>query len=297
MPAKLVVDILRALPAGAIEIDAGDADAHIEADRSQFSVRLIPADEFPKLSTPTDDPVSLPAAELRDALRQVVPAASTDDARPILTGVLLAAESDGLRLVATDSYRLAVRDLPGRGSLLTEGQSVLVPSRALNELARLLDDDDTEVAIRLGERDASFEVAGTRLTTRLIEGEFPNYRSLIPSAHPNRLTVGRQALLDAVKRVRIMAKDATPIRLLQTEEKLQLMAVSQELGQANEDVDAKYEGAELTVAFNPQFLLEGVEVTAGDDITLESVDALKPALIRSTEGDEFLYLLMPVRVS
>jgi DNA polymerase-3 subunit beta len=174
---------------------------------------------------------------------------------------------------------------------------VLVPSRALNELARLLDDDDTEVAIRLGERDASFEVAGTRLTTRLIEGEFPNYRSLIPSAHPNRLTVGRQALLDAVKRVRIMAKDATPIRLLQTEEKLQLMAVSQELGQANEDVDAKYEGAELTVAFNPQFLLEGVEVTAGDDITLESVDALKPALIRSTEGDEFLYLLMPVRVS
>jgi DNA polymerase-3 subunit beta len=297
LPAKLVVDILRALPPGAIEVDAGDTDARIEADRSQFSVRLVPADEFPKLPAPSGEPVSLPSAELRDALRQVVPAASTDDARPILTGVLLAAESDGLRLVATDSYRLAVRDLPGRGGVLTEGQSVLVPSRALNELARLLDDSGDDVAVRLGERDASFTVGDTCLTTRLIEGEFPNYRSLIPSAHPNRLTVGRQALLDAVKRVRIMAKDATPIRLLQSQERLQLVAVSQELGEAHEDVDAKYEGAELTVAFNPQFLLEGVEVTAGDDITLESVDALKPALIRSTEGEDFLYLLMPVRVS
>jgi DNA polymerase III subunit beta len=296
IPAKLAVDIVRALPAGALTLEAGDADARIDAGRSQFSVRLIPADEFPKLSVPTGEAVELPAAELAEALRQVVQAASTDDARPILTGVLLAAEGDGLRLVATDSYRLAIRDLPGRGGLLAEGQSVLVPSRALNELGKLLDDAGA-VRVLLGERDASFEVGGLRLTTRLIEGEFPNYRSLIPSAHPNRLTVGRHDLLEAVKRVRIMARDATPVRLVQRPDSLELMAVSQELGQAHEEVDAKYEGAELTVAFNPQFLSDGVEVTRGDEITLESVDALKPALIRSNESEDFLYLLMPVRVS
>jgi DNA polymerase III subunit beta len=296
IPAKLAVDIVRALPSGAVTLEAGDADARIDAARSQFSVRLIPADEFPKLSVPSGEPVELPAAELAEALRQVVQAASTDDARPILTGVLLAAEGDGLRLVATDSYRLAIRDLPGRGGLLAEGQSVLVPSRALNELGKLLDDAG-DVRVLLGERDASFEVGGLRLTTRLIEGEFPNYRSLIPSAHPNRLTVGRQDLLEAVKRVRIMARDATPVRLVQRPDSLELMAVSQELGQAHEEVDAKYEGAELTVAFNPQFLSDGVDVTRGEEITLESVDALKPALIRSTESEDFLYLLMPVRVS
>jgi DNA polymerase-3 subunit beta len=296
LPAKLAVDIIRSLPAGAVSFDAGETDARIEAGRSQFSVRLISADEFPKLATPTTEPVSLPADELAQALRQVVQAASTEDARPILTGVLVAAEGDGLRLVATDSYRLAVRDLPGRGGVLSEGQSVLVPSRALNELGKLLDGAG-EVQVRLGDRDASFEAGGSRLTTRLIEGEFPNYRSLIPSGHPNRLTVGRLEFLEAVKRVRIMAKDATPIRLVQRPDSLELMAVSQELGQAHEEVDAKYEGSELTVAFNPQFLVEGLEVTTGDEITLESVDALKPALLRSTDSPDFLYLLMPVRVS
>lgn len=296
IPAKLAVDIVRSLPSGAVAFEAGDSEAQIEAGRSQFSVRLIPADEFPKLATTIGDPVSLPSAELAEALRQVVQAASTDDARPILTGVLIAAEGDGLRLVATDSYRLAVRDLPGRGGLLSESQQVLVPSRALNELARLLDDDG-EVQVRLGERDASFEVGGVTLTTRLLEGEFPNYRSLIPSAHPNRLSVSRHELLDAVKRVRIMAKDATPVRLVQQADSLELIAVSQELGQAHEAVDATYDGTELTVAFNPQFLCEGIEVTGGDEITLESVDALKPALVRSTDNENFLYLLMPVRVS
>lgn len=297
LPAKLAVDIVRSLPEGKVSFETTDSDARIEAERSQFSVRLIPAEEFPKLSSPDSEPVRLPADLLSEALRQVVPAASTDDARPILTGVLLAAEGDGLRLVATDSYRLSVRDLPGHGGVLAEDQSVLVPSRALNELIKLLDDDATDVAVRLGERDASFEVGDTLLTTRLIEGEFPNYRSLIPSGHPNRLTVSRQGLLEAVKRVRIMAKDATPVRLVQQPDSLELMAVSQELGQAHEEIDVKYEGTELTVAFNPQFLAEGAEITGGDEITLESVDALKPALIRSTGNEHFLYLLMPVRVS
>ena len=137
----------------------------------------------------------------------------------------------------------------------------------------------------------------TRITTRLIEGEFPNYRGLIPSSYPNRLVVGREPLLDAVRRVRLLARDATPVRLVLSADGLELLAVTQDVGQAHEVLDAKYEGTELTVAFNPEYLAQGVEVTPGDEVVLETIDALKPAVIRSTETQDFLYLLMPVRVS
>jgi DNA polymerase III subunit beta len=180
--------------------------------------------------------------------------------------------------------------------VLAEGQSVLVPSKALAELNRALGSAD-QITLRLGERDASFDVGTTRLTTRLIEGEFPNYRGLIPSSYPNRLTVGREPLLDAVRRVRLMAREATPIRLNMRPDGLELVAITQDVGQAHEELDAKYEGSELTVAFNPEYLLNGVEVTPGDEVVIESLDALKPAVVRSTEGSDFLYLLMPVRVS
>ena len=157
-------------------------------------------------------------------------AASTDDARAVLTGVLLTAEDDGVRMVATDSYRLAVRDLPD-SEMLGEGQKVLVPSRALNELQRVLGGGD-ELQVRLGARDAVFESGGTRLTTRLIEGEYPNYRNLLPSPYPNVLTVGREALLEALRRVKILAQDATPVRLQLGGDTLELTAITQDVGNA-----------------------------------------------------------------
>ncbi len=295
LPAKLVGDIVRALEPGAVEIDISDDEAQIRSGRSEFAVRTIPAHEFPQLPEPAEQTVEIDASAFVDALRQVVSAASVDESRPILTGVLLAAEADGLRLVATDSYRLAVRDLPGV-SILAEGQTVLVPSNALKELSRLLGDAES-IVLRLGERDASFEVGNVVLMTRLIEGDFPNYRGLIPQAQPNRLTVGREALLDALRRVRLLAREATPVRLVSSADSLELLAVTQDVGQAHEVLDAKYDGAELTVAFNPEYLMAGLEVSPGDEVTLETIDALKPALLRSIDSEDFLYLLMPVRVS
>ncbi|HWJ62771.1 MAG TPA: DNA polymerase III subunit beta [Acidimicrobiales bacterium] len=296
LPAKISSDLVRSLGDPRVEVSVEGDEARITAGRFESSLRLLPADEFPRLAMPADDAVTLAAKDFAGALRQVVPAASADDARPILTGVLLAAEAGGLRLVATDSYRLAVRDLPGT-SVLGEGQSVLVPSRALRELERLLGSAE-EVTLRLGEREAAFEVGDVRLTTRLIEGEFPNYRGLIPASHPNRLTVGREALVEAVKRVKLMARELnTPVRLAMSTDGLELVAITQDVGQAHEQLDASYEGTELTVAFNPEYLLSGVEVTPGDEIHLDTVDAQKPAVIRAGEAQEFLYLLMPVRVS
>ncbi|MEA3056073.1 MAG: polymerase subunit beta, partial [Actinomycetota bacterium] len=139
----------------------------------------------------------------------------------------------------------------------------------------------------------------SRLITRLLEGDFPNYRQLIPSTHPNRLTIGREPFLDAIRRVRLLAKEAqaATIRLQLKADGLELTATTQDVGQAHEDLDAKYEGTEMTIAFNPDFLLEGIEAVEGDEVSLETVDALKPAVVRSVESQDYLYLLMPVRVS
>jgi DNA polymerase-3 subunit beta len=238
------------------------------------------------------------AAAFAEALRQVVPGASRDDARPILTGVLLTASAGGLRLVSTDSYRLALRDLQGV-SMLEEGQRVLVAAKGLGEVQRLLSGAAGEIEVVLGEREVVFRVGEVDVTTRLIEGEFPNYQQLIPSGYPNRLTVSRDALQAAVNRVRLVgqSKDTAPIRLGMTSDGLELSAIAQDVGEAHESVEAKYEGTDLTVAFNSQFLLDGIDAAASDEVVIESIDPLKPAVMKATDSADFLYLLMPVRIA
>ncbi len=296
IPAKLAESIVKSLPEGAVSCAAESDELLISAGRTEFSIRLITANEFPSLNEADERFIELPADDLVDAFRQVVTAASTDDSRPVLTGVYAAAEADGLRLVATDSYRLAMRDISGAAEVLADGQSVLIPGRALSELNRLLARGD-RVRIHLGEREARFEVPGARLSTRLLEGTFPNYRGLIPEHHPNVLTIERARLLDALKRVSLLAKDNTPVRLEMSDDGLRLAAIAQDVGSAQEHIDAEYSGSPLTIAFNPQFLREGLEVAPGDSITLNTIDELKPALLRSPTASDFLYLLMPVRVS
>jgi DNA polymerase-3 subunit beta len=248
--------------------------------------------------------VALAAPALADALRQVVRAASNDDARPLLTGVLVAAEEGGTRLVATDSYRLALRDLSGAAPLAPGAEQILVPARALTEVQRLLpssagkEEAGATVGFSVSDLDATFTVGGVRLTTRLLDGRFPDYRQLIPPGYPNMLRVGREALLDALRRVRLLVRDnTTPVRLSMRPGSVELTVVSQEVGHASEDVDAEFEGEELTVAFNPSYLIDGVEAVVGDEVVLETVDATKPATVRAPEHDDYRYLLMPVRVS
>ena len=294
VPARLVGDIVKALPAGAVHVELGDDEMSISAGRSQFSVRPLSLDDYPAQVEPDANPVTLSSDQVANALRQVVRAASTDDARAVLTGVLIASEDDGLKLVATDSYRLAVRELP-QSSILAAGQKVLVPGRALAELQRILH-GDAELTVRLGAREAVFEVGGTRLTTRLIEGEYPNYRNLLPSSYPNVLTVARDALLEALRRVKILAQDSTPVRLTLGGDTLQLTAITQDVGNAAEEIDANYDGAEMTVAFNPDYLAAGIDAIDGDEVTLATMDPMKPAVLRGVGHDEYLYLLMPVRV-
>ena len=294
VPARLLIDVIRSLEPGAIELDLNELDLTIRGGRSDFSIRTIPTDEFPQLVTAEGPAVTLEASSFVEALRQVVPAASSDDSRPILTGVLMTPVEVGLRLVATDSYRLAVADIPG-ASVLEGDQSVLVPSRALAEVRRVVG-EAPELTLRLGESDASFEVDGLVVTTRLIDGDFPKYEGLIPSGPSNEMAANRETVLEAVRRVRLLAQESTPIRLVMNADGLEIVAITQDVGEGHETVDARYDGEELTVAFNPQFLLDGLDVAPGEEVKLQTIDSLKPAVLRSPDSEHFLYLLMPVRV-
>ncbi len=295
LPAKLVTDIVRNLEPGAVEVETGPERSRISGGRSEFSLNAIPHDEFPNPPELDGEVVTLATEQLADGLRQVVGAASNDESRRVLTGVLLAAETDGLRMVSTDSYRLAFREFPGT-TVLQAGQRVNVPSRALQELTRSLESGD-QVEVVLSDNMVSFRVGGFHLSSWLIKEDFPDYAKLIPGDMPNQLRVDRQVLQDAIRRVRLMARNNSPIRLEMSETGLRLSAQNPEDGEASEEVDAKYDGESLTVAFNPEYLMDGLEVIAADEVVLQTRDPQKPAVLRPTDSQDYLYLLMPVRVS
>jgi DNA polymerase-3 subunit beta len=155
------------------------------------------------------------------------------------------------------------------------------------------------VEVSFSDRDACFDTGRARVSTRLIEGQFPNYQQLIPTGYPNRLIVDREAFIEAVKRVRLIGRDRdnAPLRLTMGPEELELTTIVHDVGEAREALDAKYEGTETMVAFNPDFLLDGLQVISTTEVSIETVDTSKPAIMKSAEGGDFLYLLMPVRVS
>jgi DNA polymerase-3 subunit beta len=253
------------------------------------------------VAQPAESSVSLPGPALAEALRQVVRAASNDDARPLLTGVLIAQEAGGVRMVATDSYRLALRDV-AQGAGFAEGNDILVPARALAELQRIPISDaegaNHTISVAIGPHEISFHVGAVRISTRLLEGTYPDYRQLIPEHYPNRLHLGKESLLGALRRVRLLVRDnTTPVRLSMRAGGVDLSVVSQELGDASETVDGDFIGEDLVIAFNPSYLIDGVDAVLGDEVVIETAEPSKPATVRGAEHDDYRYLLMPVRVS
>lgn len=292
---KLIADIAKSLGDPRVELDAQGDDVDVSAGRSKFTIRPLAFDDYPRVGSTTASSVTLPAADFVEALRQVVRAASTDEQKPQLTGVLMAAEAGGLRLVATDSYRLAVRDLVGT-SVLGPDQQVLVPARALQEVIRLASGAD-QLTLKLGERDATFEVASARVTTRLIEHQFPNYKQLMPQPAPNVLTVDKEVFTDALRRVRLLARDTIPVRLSLGGPSLSLQAISSDKGTVSEEIDAQFDGTEIVIAFNAEYLAAGIDACTGEQITLSTQrENNRPAVLRGVGNDNFFYLLMPQKV-
>ena len=293
VPARLLADTVKSLANAPVDVDIDQSTAQIRCGAYEGSLRLLPADDFPGLQEPGGTKVQAEAGAFAEAVAQVSRAASRDEARPVLTGVLVEVSREGCMLAATDSYRLAVRELVASA----DGEAkAIVPERALTEAGRAASSDDKgTVEISVDGSQVSFRAGGLTLTSRLIEGEFPNYRQLLPEGHESRLTVSRQQFLEAVTRVGLMARDTTPVRLEFNALGVKLSSSSPDLGQAVETVEARYEGEDLTVAFNPQYLRDGLAAASGESVRLDVRDGLKPGVLHG-EGDEFTYLVMPVRL-
>lgn len=291
IPARLATEAVRKLPPGAVVLEAKDGEVEITGGGPRFRFRELSREDFPKLDEPDlSEAVSVDGEAFTSALTQVATAASTDDARPILTGVFFENEEGELRLVATDSYRLAVRDVPAVDADLAG----LVPVRALRELGRSIGSANLKVGI--GAREATFASDRGTLTARLIEGTFPNYRQLLPESYPNRLTIDRDALLDAIDRASLVAEDHIPIRMSLSSGGVELSVSRQDVGGETEHVEAEYSGEEMTIAFNSRYLNDGVGAIDTESVVLDVMDPLKPGVLRGEGSDDYLYLLMPVRL-
>ncbi|HEV2361927.1 MAG TPA: DNA polymerase III subunit beta, partial [Acidimicrobiales bacterium] len=283
-----------------------EEEVRITSGHAEFQIRIPLGAELVRLGALDGDGIELPADLFGEALRQVVRAALTDDSRaPQLTGVLMVATEKGARLVATDGYRLAYRDLAGV-SALPEGEQVLVPARALTEVQRLVgnaggDASEVKLTFRHSDLDAAFDVAGVRLTTRLIKATFPEYQRLVPAEFPSSVRTSREELATALRRVRLLVRDSkdatTPVRLQFGGDAIELTVLTAESGRAVERVEAQYLGDDVLVAFNPNYLLEGIEAIRSETVVIEVIDSTKPAMVRGDEDDEYRYVLMPVRVS
>jgi DNA polymerase-3 subunit beta len=293
VPARLLGDTVKSLSDAPVEVDTDQAQAQIRCAAYEGALRLLPAEDFPALQQPSGTRVVVEAPRFAEAIGQVARAASRDEARPVLTGVLVEINREGVTLVATDSYRLAVRELIATAA----GEAkAIVPERAMTEAGRAASTiDKGDIELFVDDSQVSFQLGSLSLTSRLIEGEFPNYRGLLPEQYESRLTVSRQQLMDAVKRVGLLARDTAPVRLEFNALGVKLSSQSPDLGQAVEAVEAQYEGEDITAAFNPNYLADGLAAATGDTVRLEVRDGLKPGIVRG-DSDEFTYLVMPVRL-
>src|ERR1035437_6394169 len=298
VPARLIVDAVRSLEAGAVTISSSDENVGVSLGRAKFSLRTFSVMDFPKLPPVTGTLTSVKAQDLIQGINQVVRAAANDDARPLLTGVLFTTDNNTLRLIATDSYRLAVRDVPGVEGIGGE-HDLLVPARALQELQRAATSllDDAEIGVTLTDAEICFVVGFPTIASRLIDGNYPSVLQLIPASYPNQLRIAKDTLLVSLKRAKLLAKDSTSsVRLTMKEKSVEIRTQSHDAGDVEDNVDADYNGEEMTIAFNPNFLIDGIEGVPGDEVVLEMSDSVRPAMVHGIEDVRFRYLLMPVRV-
>jgi DNA polymerase-3 subunit beta len=298
VPARLIVDAVRSLEAGAVTVSSGEETVEISLSRAKFSLRTFAVADYPKLPPVSGPVTTIAALELIQGLNQVVRSAANDDARPLLTGVLFTSEEGSLRLIATDSYRLAVRDVPGVPGL-SDTQDFLVPARALQELQRAASTlaSDAEIGVTLSDAEICFVVGNTSIASRLIDGNYPSVLQFIAASYPNQLRIAKDTLLTSLKRAKLLAKDSTSsVRLTMKDRNVEIRSQSHDAGDVEDNIDADYNGEEITIAFNPGFLIDGIEAVPGDEVILEITDSVRPAMVRGVEDVRFRYLLMPIRV-
>lgn len=296
IPAKILSDVVRSLDESVLSLESDGGQAVLKAQKSVFEMRTLPPEDFPKFpEVVAKQQCTLPTQAVRDLVRQVGRAVSNDETRPVLTGILVTVDKDAIRMVATDSYRLAMREVKLEAGV-EEPVKILVPAKTLDELGKIIPEEAKELTLGVGENQAVFTFGSTTFVSRLIEGQFPNYQQLLPESYETRVVADKEELIAAVKRVSLFALHSTPLRLLLDDGTARLSAASQDVGGATEEVPVEQEGGSIEIALNAQFLMEGLATMSGEKAAIELTTPLKPGLVKSLE-EEHLYLIMPVRIS
>jgi DNA polymerase-3 subunit beta len=306
LPARLLLDIIRSLPSSAatLELAVREQDVELACGTAVFRLRTLRSEDFPRLpEPPSGEIVKLDAPAFVDTVARVARSASRDDTRPILTGILVSASDNSLRMVATDSYRLSVKTTTLETQVTTPFEAN-VPARALQELARIAQQAAAEeIGVARLENQIVFTLDGAEdgtggavLSSRLIDGQFPNYQQLLPDSADHELRVAREELADVVRRVSLLAQKNAPLRLGFSAGELRVSAQTPDIGEAHETLPLPFAGEPFEIGFNPEFFRDGLESLESDEVLIKLTSPLRPGLIESADGSGFVYLVMPIRL-
>lgn len=296
LPARRLATIVRELPASEIIIDVDSKNvASIRCGQSFFKILGLPEEEFPPLPKFDGAKVfTISQAQLRDGLKKTAYGISTDETRYVLNGILFSFKDNKLTMVATDGRRLALVDLELEFPRSQEAD-VIVPTKCVTELARLLGGEG-DLKMSVGDNQVAFEVNGTLLISKLIEGNYPNYRQVIPNETKERITLEREQFLNAVHRVSLLASEkSNSVKLTFTKNNIEIGANTPDIGEARESLAVTYKGKDFSIAFNPEFLMAPLKNLTNDEVFLDLIDEMSPGVIRI--NTPFLYVLMPMRIS
>ena len=296
LPARRLFNIVRELPSSEIQIDVnGKNAASIRSGQSFFKILGLPEEEFPPLTKFEDAKVvTIRQKDLRDGLRKTSYAISTDETRYVLNGVLFSFKENKLTLVATDGRRLAMVEIELEFPRSHEADFI-VPTKAVTELQRLLGDDG-EIKVSMGSGQIAFDLNKTLLVSKLIEGNYPNYRQVIPAEAKERIKLERETFLNSLRRVSLLASDkSNSIKLKFSKNNIDITANTPEVGEAKESLPVQYKGRDFSIAFNPEFLMAPLRALAEDEVFLDLIDEMSPGVLKIQTP--FLYVLMPMRIS
>jgi len=299
VPGRLLVDIVRLLPAGEVTLEhrADEGMVRLTCGTASYSLNTYGPEDFPRLpEVEPDNAFSVEREAFLDTIGRVGRSASRDESRPVLTGILVRFEGDKLVMAATDSYRLSVKETSLTGGPGRELEAI-VPARALQELARIGQGAEAEtIEVGVQENQVVFGVDGVWLTARRIDGQFPNYKQLLPEQFEAEVQLPREELLDVVRRTGLLAQRKSPLRLRFEEGELTVSAQTQDVGEARESLPVAYAGETLDIGFNAEFLRDGLESVTDETARLKLISPLRPGLLHG-ESDDFLYLIMPIRLA
>jgi DNA polymerase III subunit beta len=300
LPGRLLLDVVRSLPQDELSLEyrSSQQDVEVISGGARFHLRTLPSEDFPKLPEPREEgALTVPASAFVDTIARVARSASRDETRPHLTGVLVSASERQLRMVATDSYRLSVKETV-LDEALSGSLEANVPARTLQELGRVAQASSADsIVVSALENQVVFSVDDVVLSSRLVEGRFPNYQQLLPESYEHELKVDRAELLDVVRRISLLAQKNAPLRLRFSEGALDVSAQTPDVGEASESLPVAFGGEPLEIGFNPEFFRDGLESAESEELVLKLISPLRPGLIQSGDDGGFVYLVMPIRLN